>query len=132
MSRYYQKKFPASKYYRKHYGPYLRGASVYERIRAKIRIRLVSFVSSSNLIGGCWEFYGALGDGRYGLIKDDSGKTRVAHRIMYEFKYGSIPDGLELDHLCRNTRCCNPDHLEIVTHAENCRRGLNGQGWLDD
>ena len=39
---------------------------------------------------------------------------------------GPIPDGCELDHLCRNRACCNPDHLEPVTHLENVRRGLKG------
>lgn len=51
------------------------------------------------------------------------GKTRVrAHRQAYEDAYGPIPDGLEIDHVCRNPSCINPEHLEAVTHAENMRR----------
>lgn len=45
------------------------------------------------------------------------------HRCSYEHHVGPIPDGLELDHLCRNTRCVNPLHLEPVTHHENVLRG---------
>jgi hypothetical protein len=42
---------------------------------------------------------------------------------MYEQHFGSIPENLELDHLCRNPACVRPDHLEPVTHLENLRRG---------
>lgn len=50
-----------------------------------------------------------------------------AHRAAYELTVGPIPDGLELDHICRNKACVNPVHLEPVTHLENVRRGLKGQ-----
>jgi hypothetical protein len=46
-----------------------------------------------------------------------------AHRFAYLEFVGPIPDGLVLDHLCRNKKCVNPDHLEPVTNAENLRRG---------
>ena len=46
----------------------------------------------------------------------------MAHRFAYELLVGPIPDDLELDHLCRNTCCVNPEHLEAVTHLENMRR----------
>lgn len=49
------------------------------------------------------------------------------HRHFYEKYVGPIPKGLELDHLCRNPLCCNPAHLEPVTHAENVRRGKAGE-----
>jgi hypothetical protein len=49
-----------------------------------------------------------------------------AHRVSYELAYGSIPDGMEIDHLCRNPSCVAPLHLEAVTHAENARRGKAG------
>jgi hypothetical protein len=50
-----------------------------------------------------------------------------AHRWMYEQKIGPIPKGLVIDHLCRNTRCVNPDHLEPVTRGENTRRGAKAK-----
>lgn len=46
----------------------------------------------------------------------------LAHRVSYELLNGTIPDGLEIDHLCRNRLCCNPTHMEAVTAAENKHR----------
>lgn len=53
------------------------------------------------------------------------GRHRLAHRMMYEMAVGAIPDGLTLDHLCRNKLCVRPDHLEPVTIAVNLMRGVN-------
>lgn len=74
----------------------------------------------------CWEWQARLGLNGYGMwttrVPDGRRVTRYAHRVAYETSSGPVPDGLELDHLCRNRRCANPAHLEIVTHAENSRR----------
>lgn len=70
----------------------------------------------------CWIWQLYIDAGGYG-IKYYDGRSRVAHKVLYEAKYGPVPDGLELDHLCRNRACCNPDHLETVTRAVNIRRG---------
>ena len=59
---------------------------------------------------------------RYGIFTVSSHNDVKAHRFAYELLVSPIPDGLELDHLCRNTLCVNPVHLEPVTHAENLRR----------
>jgi HNH endonuclease len=70
----------------------------------------------------CWEWTGAKTDRRYGSIGVE-GKTCYAHRISYEREFGPIPDGFDIDHLCRNRACVNPHHLEAVPRKENLRRG---------
>jgi hypothetical protein len=75
----------------------------------------------------CWLWMANLGfGGRYGAFYVD-GRMRPAHRLAYEWLVGSVPLGLELDHLCGTPRCVNPDHLEPVSHAENMRRGRQHQ-----
>lgn len=71
---------------------------------------------------GCWLFEPAVKVAWYGKVKTDWGAANV-HVIVWNWLRGPVPDGLELDHLCRNKACCNPDHLEAVSHKENCRRG---------
>lgn len=77
--------------------------------------------------GDCWEWLASTvaGYGQIRIGKTEDGRTRTgkAYRVVYELLVGPVPPGLELDHLCRNKLCCNPDHLEPVTHAENIRRG---------
>lgn len=70
----------------------------------------------------CWVWQRSLRDG-YGVLKNERVQGN-AHRIYYERANGPVPDGLQLDHLCRVRACVNPDHLEPVTHLENCRRGV--------
>lgn len=69
---------------------------------------------------GCWPWLATVSNG-YGRVWDGK-RSVVAHRFSYEFFVGDIPPGLQIDHLCRNTNCVNPDHLEAVTLAENNRR----------
>jgi hypothetical protein len=69
----------------------------------------------------CWLWTGALNSRGYGAWGVD-GRSRSTHRVAYESLVGPIPDGLTIDHLCREKRCCNPAHLEPVTVGENTRR----------
>lgn len=74
----------------------------------------------------CWEWTGYIMPSGYGLTSRDGQKTS-AHRANYEDFVGPIPEGYEIDHLCRNRACCNPGHLEAVTRSENQRRGRNSK-----
>lgn len=73
--------------------------------------------------GDCWIWTGQRSNVQYGLFWIGH-KAHNAHRLAYRYIKGEIPEGLELDHLCRTPLCVNPDHLEPVTHAENMRRAV--------
>lgn len=99
---------------------------VIDRIYARIEVHPL----------GCWEWQGCVGDGGHGIVSlggREDGRGKV-HRVVYEHEVGPIPEGLVLDHLCMNPRCCNWAHVEPVTQAENARRmwaagrGLSGHG----
>lgn len=77
---------------------------------------------------GCWRWTGARahGYGRFWAGRRSAAghpSAEMAHRFAYELLVGQIPDGLEIDHLCRNRACVNPAHLEPVTRLINQRRG---------
>lgn len=76
----------------------------------------------------CWPWLAYRDRKGYGRMlvgsrRDGSRTYKLAHRIAYELLVGAVPDGLEIDHLCRNPGCVNPAHLEAVTHRENLLRG---------
>lgn len=94
--------------------PYVRGASTRDRIWAKIEPQP----------NGCWQWTAATDSSGYPCI---GAPTTAVHRWMYAQYVGPIPKGLTIDHLCRNTRCVNPAHLEAITIQENIRRARAGQ-----
>jgi hypothetical protein len=98
------------------YGDPLAGGPFMDEPATKRFARLYTISDS-----GCWEWTGALDRLGYGQVHWQ-GRRQRAHRAVYEATGNVIPDGLELDHLCRNKRCVNPSHLEPVTHSENLRR----------
>lgn len=75
----------------------------------------------------CWDWTGSLDGNGYGQVSVGSQVLRGTHIVAYVETYGPVPEGLVLDHLCERPICCNPDHLEPVTQAENLRRAREGR-----
>lgn len=71
----------------------------------------------------CWLWRAGKQSDGYGIFQLRRRKPALAHRVAYKLWFGTVPDGFELDHLCRRRDCVNPYHLESVTHYENMRRG---------
>lgn len=99
-----------------------RGKSDLARLLARLRV-----VVADPRMGACWEWTGVRNESGYGYLTITTDlyryrKVRV-HRLSYMHFVGPIPEGLVIDHRCRNPACINPDHLEAVTSAENQSRG---------
>ena len=92
----------------------------------RLTLPSIRFVRHIARDGECliWTGAKAKGYGMFGRGRKGTGWI-AAHRFTWELLRGPIPKGLELDHLCRNHACVNPDHLEVVTHQENCLRGAS-------
>jgi hypothetical protein len=91
-----------------------------EKVMAKVSIQSAGYKTD------CWIWQGRINAFGYGSIsptKYSKSKTTVAHRHVYEEKIGKVPEGKDLDHLCRNRSCVNPEHLEPVSRLENILRG---------
>ena len=70
-------------------------------------------------VGDCWQWTASTTGGGYGQFFPGDGRRWRAHRWLWTQLVGPLPEGLEADHMCRNPRCVNPDHIRIVTKAEN-------------
>lgn len=81
------------------------------------------FWEKVNKTDSCWLWTAYTSHNGYGRFMYER-KVEAAHRLSYIDRHGEIPDGLEIDHLCRVRHCVNPDHLEAVTRQVNVRRGL--------
>ena len=77
-----------------------------------------------NLTTSCWDWQGVLNWSGYGKFRMN-GTVSTPHRLCYEHFTGKrVASGMHVDHLCRNRRCVNYLHLEVVTPAENNRRSI--------
>lgn len=74
--------------------------------------------------GDCWLWTGSRSRSGYGQLAMKPHSPALAHRIAYQMVKGFIPAGMQLDHLCRNRACVNPDHLEPVDNRTNTLRGV--------
>lgn len=75
----------------------------------------------------CWNWLGPRMRSGYGRASF-SGRRGLAHRISYELLRAPVPSNLQIDHVCRNRLCVNPDHLCPMTRKENLRRGIGPTG----
>lgn len=77
-------------------------------------------------MSGCWLWTGGSTNAGYGIVTVDGRRahtvTSTAHRWAYEALVGPVPAGLEIDHRCEQRCCCNPAHLQAVTHRVNLER----------
>lgn len=91
-----------------------------------IAVLATRFWSKVKQTDDCWEWLGARQPSGHGWFRGHH-LGYNAHRVAYQLERGPIPEGLELDHLCRHPWCVRPSHLEPVSHTENVRRGLAAQ-----
>lgn len=90
-----------------------------------LRQRYIPFEDNIVKTESCWVWRGKLTKDGYGRYYRNN-EAKYAHRHSYETYKGSIPNGLVIDHLCRNRACVNPNHLEAVTNKTNIARGDMG------
>lgn len=87
-----------------------------------LRVDPQRILSKVDYTDSCWIWSWSLDRHGYGQVRA-FGTTKRAHRIVYELLVGEVAEGLDLDHICRNRSCVNPQHLEPVTRSQNLLRG---------
>lgn len=110
-----------------HYARKRRGVETDNPIRPRVTDGIDRILTWVELQGSCWNWTGAINQYGYG-ISSQAGKNVMAHRYVYSVLVGVLPEGLDADHICRNRRCCNPDHIEFVSRRENLLRGAGTYG----
>jgi hypothetical protein len=88
--------------------------------KATLRMRIAERVAIDEK--GCWNWQGHLVAGGYGVIRVGGRRATSAHRAAYMANIGDVPDGCDVDHVCFNASCVNPDHLRALDAVENRRR----------
>lgn len=81
---------------------------------------------------GCWIWARGMTTTGYGQVTWQNRPAQKAHRVVYTIVRGPVPAGMDLDHICRNRPCVNPDHLRVVTRAVNIRAGRVAKLTMDD
>ena len=89
-----------------------------QRFMEKVEVNGRVGVGHSGEETPCWNWLGSKQSNGYGRVSCE-GKTRFAHRVSYAIFNGSCPVGYHIHHLCLNTGCVNPDHLQAVTPSDN-------------
>lgn len=105
----------------KHYKRWRRTGDPLLRLR-DLHDPVARFWNKVDATGDCWVWTAGRDAKGYGRVRWN-GENRLAYRVAWQLLVGPVPDGLQIDHLCRNPACCNPAHLEPVTMQENIRRG---------
>ena len=89
----------------------------------------------------CWRWTASYNQYGYGQFRH-GGEVVLAHRLAFEWEHGEIPGGMQVDHRCHQRNCVRPDHLRLVTHAQNSQNrrgatkasttGVRGVTWVKD
>jgi hypothetical protein len=118
------------KRWRRYGNPLIKRPSVPAETRFWTKVNKVGPMPAQGVVRGCcWQWTKGKTNKGYGSFHPSKGSLVLAHRFSYELLVGPIPEGLVIDHRCRNRLCVNPDHLEPVTSGENTRRGFGISTW---